>query len=184
MARFLVDRGAPPRLSWAQCSFQRARPVFVPWSIAPSGSGSTGRQADTAGCRGRYWWSPRQPLERRRPEEDDSSGRRLDSPPARVELARRIGHRPETQREIAMATAVVNTLDGLDRELETVLTSFDTSYAWNYGSVKDGLRDLYEKAKREQWNSTTQLAWDTHVDPDGEIVPAGINPLKDYPPFQ
>jgi len=82
-----------------------------------------------------------------------------------------------------MATAVVNTLDGLDRELETVLASFDTSYAWNYGSVKDGLRDLYEKAKREQWNSTTQLAWDTHVDPDAEIVPAGINPLKDYPPF-
>jgi hypothetical protein len=35
--------------------------------------------------------------------------------------------------------------------LETILTSFDTSYAWNYGSVNEGLRDLYEKAKREQW---------------------------------
>src|SRR4029453_16453410 len=83
-----------------------------------------------------------------------------------------------------MATAVVNTLDGLDRELETVLTSFDTSYAWNYGSVKEGLRDLYEKSKREQWNGTTQLAWDTDVDPESEIVPALINPLRDYPPFQ
>jgi hypothetical protein len=83
-----------------------------------------------------------------------------------------------------MATAVVNTLDGLDRELETVLTSFDTSYAWNYGSVKEGLRDLYEKSKREQWNGTTQLAWDTYVDPESEIVPAGINPLASYPPFQ
>ena len=68
-----------------------------------------------------------------------------------------------------MATAVVNTLEGLDRELETVLTSFDTSYAWNYGSVKDGLRDLYEKSKREQWNGTTQLAWQTSVDPEAEI---------------
>ena len=83
-----------------------------------------------------------------------------------------------------MATAVVNTLEGLDRELETVLTSFDTSYAWNYGSVKDGLRDLYEKSKREQWNGTTQLAWQTDVDPEAEIVPAVINPLRDYPPFQ
>jgi hypothetical protein len=83
-----------------------------------------------------------------------------------------------------MATAVVNTLEGLDRELETVLTSFDTSYAWNYGSVKDGLRDLYEKSKREQWNGTTQLAWQTNVDPEAEIVPAVINPLRDYPPFQ
>ena len=35
-------------------------------------------------------------------------------------------------------------------ELDTILTSFDTSYAWNYGSVKEGLRELYEKAKREQ----------------------------------
>jgi hypothetical protein len=83
-----------------------------------------------------------------------------------------------------MATAVVNTLEGGGSELETVLTSFDTSYAWNYGSVKDGLRDLYEKSKREQWNGTTQLAWQTSVDPEAEIVPAVINPLRDYPPFQ
>src|SRR2546422_5701186 len=83
-----------------------------------------------------------------------------------------------------MIDDAVNQLRRLDEELETLLTSFDTSYAWNYGSVKDGLRDLYEKAKREQWNATTQLAWDTHVDPDAEIVPAAINPLKDYPPFQ
>ena len=83
-----------------------------------------------------------------------------------------------------MANAAVNTLDGLDRELETVLTSFDTSYAWNYGSVKEGLRDLYEKSKREQWNGTTQLAWGTDVDPESEIIPTAINPLRDYPPFQ
>ena len=77
-----------------------------------------------------------------------------------------------------------NTLEHLDRELETILTSFDTSYAWNYGSVKEGLHDLYEKAKREQWNGTTQLAWDTAVDPEGEIIPAAVNPLAVYPPFQ
>ena len=50
--------------------------------------------------------------------------------------------------------------------------------------MKEGLRDLYEKSKREQWNGTTQLPWDTQVDPEGEIVPAAINPLRDYPPFQ
>ena len=78
----------------------------------------------------------------------------------------------------------VNQMDNLDHELDTVLASFDTSYAWNYGSVKEGLRDLYEKAKREQWNSTTQLAWETPVDPESEIVPRGINPVKDYGPYQ
>lgn len=83
-----------------------------------------------------------------------------------------------------MATPVVNTLEREGDELETVLTSFDTSYAWNYGSVKEGLRDLYEKSKREQWNGTTQLAWNTPVDPESEIIPAAINPLKDFAPYQ
>jgi len=69
-------------------------------------------------------------------------------------------------------------------ELDTILTSFDTSYAWNYGSVKEGLRDLYEKAKREQWNGTQQLAWDTADDPESEIIPAAFNPLQDYGPFK
>jgi len=78
----------------------------------------------------------------------------------------------------------VNQLEQLDSELDTILTSFDTNYVWNYGSVKEGLRDLYEKAKRDQWNSTTQLAWDTPVEPESPIVPEAINPLRDYAPFQ
>jgi hypothetical protein len=78
----------------------------------------------------------------------------------------------------------VNSLASLDRELDTILASFDTSYVWNYGSVKEGLHDLYEKAKRDQWNGTTQLAWATDVDPEGEIIPQTINPLADYAPFR
>src|SRR5438046_9863978 len=80
------------------------------------------------------------------------------------------------------AATAVNQLRRLDEELETILTSFDTNYAWNYGSVKEGLRDLYEKAKRDQWNGTTQLAWDTDVDPERGIIPDVINPLIRYPP--
>ena len=71
-----------------------------------------------------------------------------------------------------------------DRELDTLLTSFDTSYAWNYGHVKEGLAGLYEKAKREQWNATTQLDWDTDVDPERGILPDGVNPLTGYGPFE
>lgn len=85
-----------------------------------------------------------------------------------------------------MASAPVPPSDSTqtDAELETILTSFDTNYVWNYGSVKDGLRELYEKAKRDQWNSTTQLAWDTDVDVEKPIIPPGFNPLQDYAPFQ
>jgi hypothetical protein len=75
-------------------------------------------------------------------------------------------------------------LDPTDVELETILTSFDTNYAWNYGSVKEGLRDLYEKAKRDQWNATHQLDWKTDVDPESAIIPAAVNPLQRYGPYQ
>jgi hypothetical protein len=83
-----------------------------------------------------------------------------------------------------MSLAHVNQLQYLDAELETILTSFDTNYAWNYGSVKEGLRDLYEKAKREQWNATTQLDWKRHVEPESEIIPNAVNPLADYAPYR
>ncbi len=72
----------------------------------------------------------------------------------------------------------------VDQELEMILTSFDTNYVWNYGNVKDGLAALYEKAKKEQWNATTQLAWDTDVDPERGILPEGTNPLTGYRPFE
>jgi hypothetical protein len=83
-----------------------------------------------------------------------------------------------------MLTDACNQLVELDEELETILTSFDTSYAWNYGSVKEGLRDLYEKAKRDQWNGTTLLAWDTDVDPERGIIPEIVNPLAGYAPYE
>jgi hypothetical protein len=83
-----------------------------------------------------------------------------------------------------VATAPILDSSPIDAQLETILTSFDTSYAWNYGTVKEGLRDLYEKAKREQWNATTQLDWSTPVDPESEIIPQVFNPLEDYGPYK
>lgn len=71
-----------------------------------------------------------------------------------------------------------------NQDLETILTSFDSNYVWSYGCVKEGLRELYEKAKREQWNSTTQLAWQTTVDPESTIVPPQFDPLSDFGPAQ
>jgi len=50
--------------------------------------------------------------------------------------------------------------------------------------VKEGLRELYEKAKREQWNATVELAWETSVDPESEIIPDAMNPLQDFAPYQ
>ena len=56
-------------------------------------------------------------------------------------------------------------------ESELLSTTFDASYTWNYGVNRQDLRNLYEKAKREQWNATEQLAWSTDVDPEAEHIP-------------
>ena len=80
--------------------------------------------------------------------------------------------------------AAPNQLETLDRELETIRVSFDTTYAWRYGSVKAGLRELYEKAKRDQWNGTTQLAWHTDVDPERGILPDAANPLAGFADYE
>jgi len=69
-------------------------------------------------------------------------------------------------------------------DLETVLTSFDTAFSWNYQGVKEGLRDLYEKAKRDQWNATERLDWSIHVEPESEIVPNTLSPLSGYEPYE
>jgi len=86
--------------------------------------------------------------------------------------------------DAARADAAPVTGTQTDRELETILASFDTSYVWNYDCAKQGLRDLYEKAKREQWNGTSQLAWDTDVDPERGILPEELNPLNEYAPYR
>jgi len=74
--------------------------------------------------------------------------------------------------------------DPIDAGLDRILTSFHSQYVWHYGPVREGLRELYEKAKREQWNATSQLDWSIEVDPESEIIPAAMNPLQDYGPFK
>jgi hypothetical protein len=56
-------------------------------------------------------------------------------------------------------------------EVEALLTKFPLQYTWNYQMVRQELVNLYEKAKRDQWNATDQLAWSTDVDPEAELVP-------------
>jgi hypothetical protein len=56
-------------------------------------------------------------------------------------------------------------------ETEPLSTTFDATYTWNYGVARQDLRNLYEKAKREQWNASEQLAWSTDVDPEAEHIP-------------
>ena len=69
--------------------------------------------------------------------------------------------------QIATAPSADAPLD----EIEALLTQFPLQYTWNYEMVRQELTNLYEKAKRDQWNASEHLAWDTSVDPENEIVP-------------
>jgi hypothetical protein len=60
---------------------------------------------------------------------------------------------------------------------EQFSTTFDTCYTWNYGIFKEGLRNLYEKAKHNQWDAQTALDWSLDVDPEAENVPDMTTPL-------
>lgn len=52
----------------------------------------------------------------------------------------------------------------------------DTVMTWNYDVEHADLRALYEKAKREQWNASTQLPWTQDVDAESMILDDDINP--------
>jgi len=58
----------------------------------------------------------------------------------------------------------------VDEDLEQILTSFDSCYVWKYGSVKEGLRGLYSKAKREQWDGEEDLDWSIQIDPETQML--------------
>jgi hypothetical protein len=71
-----------------------------------------------------------------------------------------------------------------EAEVEHILASFDSAYAWNYKGVKEGLLDLYEKAKVNQWNGSTDLDWSLSVDPQSQIIPDQVSPMSGYAKYE
>ena len=45
------------------------------------------------------------------------------------------------------------------------------SYNWSYDADREKLMRLYEHAKRDQWNGTSDLDWSHDVDPRAELLP-------------
>jgi hypothetical protein len=60
---------------------------------------------------------------------------------------------------------------------ETLATSCPTTWTWSYESTRRDLRNLYEKAKREQWEANSTLDWKTDVDPERENFPDAQIPI-------
>lgn len=56
-------------------------------------------------------------------------------------------------------------------QVETIRTSFATTFTWRYDSQDPSLHRLYENAKRDQWDGATALDWSCSVEPEAENLP-------------
>ena len=61
-----------------------------------------------------------------------------------------------------------------DEVIHLVVDNADALFTWDYERSRQPLSKLYEKAKRSQWNATTDLPWDTDVDQELLAVTAGM----------
>jgi hypothetical protein len=57
-----------------------------------------------------------------------------------------------------------------------VTTAFESVLTWRYEVVHQELRELYEKAKREQWNVSVDVDWNPAVEPESELLLDHENP--------
>jgi hypothetical protein len=64
--------------------------------------------------------------------------------------------------------------------LEELVTPLRTVWRFDYESKVRALRDLYEVAKREQWNAASDIPWDDGIAFDGEILDPRQDALQDF----
>ncbi|MCU0667846.1 MAG: ferritin-like domain-containing protein [Myxococcota bacterium] len=65
--------------------------------------------------------------------------------------------------------------------LEEIVTTVKTLWRFDYEPHVKALRDLYEVAKREQWNAATDIPWELESDPAavGTLFPRDQDPLNE-----
>jgi hypothetical protein len=59
--------------------------------------------------------------------------------------------------------------DEVDATIKIVHDHADRIFLWNYDRSRGQLVTLYNKAMSSQWNSVTELDWDTEVDPESLV---------------
>ncbi len=54
--------------------------------------------------------------------------------------------------------------------VEKIVTQLTTHWKFDYEPKIKALRDLYEVAKKQQWNAATDVPWDLEIDQSGDIL--------------
>ncbi|MEE9280544.1 MAG: hypothetical protein V3V67_10250, partial [Myxococcota bacterium] len=65
---------------------------------------------------------------------------------------------------------------------ETIDTTVQAIWRFDYDTNIKPLRDLYEIAKKEQWNAATDIPWELEVDPTevGVLAGPGGDPIQHF----
>jgi hypothetical protein len=70
----------------------------------------------------------------------------------------------------------------MDRRV--IPSPMDTVFEFDYTVQAEDMRGLYEKAKRDQWNATRDIAWDTPEPPDGRTLADELVDIHGSPLWQ
>ena len=54
--------------------------------------------------------------------------------------------------------------------VEEIVTQLKTLWKFDYEPKIKALRDLYEVAKKQQWNAATDVPWDLEIEEGGDIL--------------
>lgn len=63
--------------------------------------------------------------------------------------------------------------------LEEIVTQLTTVWKFDYEPKIKALRDLYEVAKKKQWNAATDISWDLEIEPGGNILDPSQDALRE-----
>ena len=68
--------------------------------------------------------------------------------------------------------------------LEELVTQVKTLWKFDYEPKVKALRDLYEVAKKEQWNAAVDIPWDLEIDKSGDILTPRQDPSRELDAVQ
>ena len=81
----------------------------------------------------------------------------------------------ESGRKYARAMPDLPSAAEVDDTIKVITDHAPRIFLWNYERERDQLVTLYNKGMSSQWNSVTDLDWDTVVDPE-KLVSTGNAP--------
>ncbi|GBD02779.1 hypothetical protein HRbin19_00048 [bacterium HR19] len=64
-----------------------------------------------------------------------------------------------------------------ETEISAIKTLYDTIWVYSYESEIEKLLDLYEKAKKEQWNASQDIDWSIEIDTEKMALTSQLPPL-------